>query len=425
MYSLYKNLTRVLAPVLQVHLNRRVRRGKEDKTRLAERRGKSQIKRPQGFVLWCHAASVGEAKSLLAFISRIRKAYPKVNILVTTGTVTSARVMAKELPKGVIHQFAPLDVIGWVRRFLNHWQPDLVVWLESELWPNVLKELEKSNVPRILLNGRMSEKSFEKWKYAPALVRDMVQGFSLIFTQTAEDERRFIRLGADKLKRIENLKYANLPLEADEKQLKVLEEKLRKRNVWVAASTHPGEEEMVAATHAELSQEIPNLLTVIIPRHPERGDEIVETLSGKGLILHQRSQKQTIQRETDLYIADTLGELGLFYRLSEIVFLGGSLTPIGGHNILEPAQLLCAVIVGPHMDNQKKLYQDFKKAGAILSVKDGAQLTRTVADLFVLGAQRKTIIRSGSRQAKAHLDLLDIILEGCEPFLPTPKKEAP
>lgn len=422
MHRFYRFLTIVLEPLVKLHLKRRVRRHKEDPARLDERMGIPSRDRPPGYLVWCHAASVGEARSLLALITRLTEKRTDLKVLVTTGTRTSAELMARELPANCIHQYVPVDCYRWVQRFYEHWHPNLVLWLESELWPNLILSAPDQSLSRtaskILVNARISDQSFKKWGLARGLVGTMLKSFDMIFAQSESDEKKFLKLGAFNTKRIENLKYANPPLDADERQLKILQEKTRTRPVWIAASTHPGEEEIVARAHQRLAASFPHLLTIIIPRHPERGFEITAALREMTLNVRTRSFGETVRHNTDIYVADTLGELGLFFRVSEIVFVGGSLVPIGGHNLLEPAQLISAILTGPYMHNFSKLYDDFKAANAVVTVENEIQLADHVANLLSYATKRKKLARAATQQASKHLTVLDDIVTAVERFLP-------
>jgi len=416
-YILYKYFTILFQPFIRLHLQLRIKKGKEDPDRLSERMGVPSVGRPDGFLVWCHAASVGESQSMLSMINRLLQEDKHLKILVTTGTLTSAKMMADQLPKGCIHQFAPVDCHFWVTKFLNHWKPDLAIWLESELWPNMLLQAHKKGVRKVLLNARMSDKSFDRWMTFGGLVRQVLQAFDTVFAQTSDDERKFIQLGAYNTRKIENLKYANPPLKANSSQQKVMQEKLRRRPVWVAASTHAGEEKIIGLAHKRLMKEFPSLVTIIVPRHPSRGDGIRQDLEMMGLPVHQRSQKDTIRKDTQIYLADTLGELGLFYRLSEVVFVGGSLVPIGGHNLIEPAQLLSSIIVGPYMDNFSKMYREFRQGEALITARDEYDLAESISKLLSFPSVRKAMAKAASKQANKHLHVLDDVMRILKPLL--------
>jgi 3-deoxy-D-manno-octulosonic-acid transferase len=357
--SLYRFLTNLGAPAIVFYLRRRLAKGREDPSRLTERLGVAGLHRPDGRLIWCHAASVGEAMSLLTLIDRLRELDSKTLILVTTGTVTSARLLAGRLPPWALHQYVPVDRLAYVKKFLDHWRPDLALWIESELWPNMLSELRHRLIPTALINGRMSEKSFRNWYRVRSWAEDILATFSVCLTQTEDAKSRFIALGAKSVHCVGNLKYAAKSLPVDERVLENLRHMLAGRAVWLMASTHRGEETLALTIHKKLKDKWPSLLTIIAPRHAVRGNEVAADIQQQGLIMSRRSQDQAITPQTDIYLADTMGELGLLYRLSPLCALGGSFTPVGGHNPIEPAQLSCAIIFGPHMFNFSAIAQEF------------------------------------------------------------------
>ncbi|MBV9522983.1 MAG: DUF374 domain-containing protein, partial [Alphaproteobacteria bacterium] len=345
--AFYRTVTALLGPLFPWYLRARRARGKEDPTRFAERLGRADRSRPAGPLLWLHAASVGEAASLLALIDRLGRERPALTLLVTTGTLTSARLLAKRLPARAIHQFVPVDRPKYIRRFLDHWRPDAAIWVESELWPNLVATTQRRGIPTILLNARMSQRSFLRWQRWPGLIATLLGGFSLCLAQDEKQKERLRILGAGAADTVGDLKSAAAPLPVDETELARLRAQIGERPFWLAANTHPGEEAAAAEVHRRLAPEWPSLLTMIVPRHPARAEEIAALLRARGLVFARRSRGDAITRATAVYLGDTLGEMGLFYRVAETVFLGGSLTPVGGHNPFEPALLGCAILHGP------------------------------------------------------------------------------
>ncbi|MHA1568070.1 MAG: 3-deoxy-D-manno-octulosonic acid transferase, partial [Alphaproteobacteria bacterium] len=323
---LYRCAAEAAAPLIAVLLKRRRAAGKEDATRFEERRGIASLPRPNGPLVWIHAASVGEAVSMLSIAERLPP-----HLLVTTGTVTSARLLAQRLPDGALHQYVPVDRIAWVRRFLDHWRPDLALWMESELWPNLVGETRRRGVPMVLLNARMSERSYRRWRWAPGLARDLLAGFALCLAQSETAAARLAALGAVNVKTAGNLKFAAAALPADETELARLGPAFADRPRWLAVSTHPGEEVLAGTVHRALAARRPALLTVIVPRHPSRGPEVANALRAQGHAVALRSAGETVMPATAIYVADGMGELGLFFRLVDTVFVGGSLVPHGGH----------------------------------------------------------------------------------------------
>lgn len=377
---LYRAATCLALPPIEWYLRRRLRAGKEVPGRLDERRGIASTARPEGSLVWVHAASVGEAQSALALV-RILVDEGR-HALVTTGTVTSAALLAERLPPGALHQFVPVDRPAWVRRFLDHWRPDLALWIESELWPNLLTETAARGIPAALVNGRMSARSFARWRLLPGLARTLLGSFGLCLAQTEAQATRFRQLGARGVGYVGNLKFSAAPLPVEDGVLRGLRARLGTRPRWLAASTHPGEETLAAAVHAILRRKHPGLLTMIVPRHPHRGAAIAAELAARGMAVARRSAGEAPAAGTDVYLADTLGELGLFYRLAGVAFVGGSTAAHGGHNPLEPAQLDCAVLHGPDMANFETVAAELQAAGAARRIDGDAALADAVTALL-------------------------------------------
>jgi len=377
----YRMVTSVIAPLLPLWLYWRKLNGKEDRTRIRERFGFASLPRPAGTLVWLHAASVGEANSVLILIQKIREQFPALKLLLTTGTVTSARLMQTRLPREVIHQYVPIDTPKAVDRFIWHWRPDIALWVESEFWPNLVMAADDSQCFMGVINGRMSERSFHGWQKKAAMIKSMLRCFDIFFAQSEDDGKRLQTLGARDVMCVGNLKYDASLLPCDEGELTALTQAIGSRPLWVAASTHPGEETQIADVHALLCAMRPNLLTVIVPRHPERGADIASELQKKFRV-SLRSRKEAITATTQLYIADTLGELGLFYRLCEIVFMGGSLAKHGGQNPLEPARLSCAILTGPHTHNFAEIYKEMEKTGGCLRIESADNLAAQLDGLF-------------------------------------------
>ncbi|HKS85555.1 MAG TPA: 3-deoxy-D-manno-octulosonic acid transferase, partial [Pseudolabrys sp.] len=339
---LYRLLSRAAGPLTPILLARRVRRGKENRQRLAERRGESRILRPDGPLVWLHGASVGELASVLPLIERIRSR--GIAMLVTTGTVTSGDLAEQRLSRGVVHQFVPLDVPRFVGRFLDHWRPDLALFVESDLWPNTIVETSARGIPMVLVNGRLSEDSFRRWRRLPRSIAHLLLQLDLCLSGTAADAKRFSELGAAQVATTGNLKLDVPAPPADRAALDALRSAVGDRPVIAAASTHAGEEEVMVAAHVRLRSTFPGLLTLIAPRHPERGPAVVGATTAAGLSAALRSQGELPKRSTDIYVADTVGELGLIYRVAPAVFMGGSLVKHGGQNPIEAAKLRTAVL---------------------------------------------------------------------------------
>ncbi|WP_404381003.1 3-deoxy-D-manno-octulosonic acid transferase [Caenispirillum salinarum] len=414
---LYRGVTTLGGPLIDVYLSRRMARGKEDQVRFPERRGRASQPRPAGGLVWIHAASVGESLSLLPLVHTLRESRPGLTVLVTTGTVTSAKLMTERLPDGALHQYFPVDRLPFVRRFLNHWKPDLVLWAESEFWPNMIMELRRRAVPMVLVNGRVSDKSFRNWQRFQGVIRQLLGTFTLCLGQTEDDTRRLRNLGAPDCECLGNLKFAAQALPADEDALTRLQDTIGNRPVWLAASTHAGEELIAGQMHHSLADKHPGLLTIIVPRHAHRGDEVRAELEAEGLTIAQRSRGEMPDASVEVYIADTMGELGLFYRLAPVVFIGKSLAGQGGQNPLEAARLSCAVVLGPNMDNFAEMTRRMVQGGAAKQVGSEGELRLMLDRLLSDGAERATLGTRGHEFATQETVVLERILDRLAPLL--------
>ena len=387
------------APALRLLLRVRLARGKEVRGRLAERRGVDATPRPGGRLVWLHAASVGETMSILPVLPELAEGAR--TILVTTGTVTSATLLGQRLDPGltgrVVHRFAPLDVPRWAARFLDHWRPDVAGFVESELWPNLLAACRARGIPTMLINARLSDRSLARWRHVPGLARLMLGGFARVQPRSATDAERLRALGCCRMSKPGDLKLAAPPLPADEAEVRRLRQMLAGRPVWLAASTHPGEDDLVLAAHRGLAEAHPGLLTIIAPRHPERGTAI--PAGG------YRSRGEDPPAE-GVWVADTLGELGLLYRLVGVAFIGRSLVPPGGgQNPLEPARLGCAIAVGPHTGNFTDHVAMLRAAGGLAVVLDATELARWVDGLLREPERRQAMGEAAAAALQRHGDL--------------------
>jgi 3-deoxy-D-manno-octulosonic-acid transferase len=416
--ALYRGATSLAAPAIQLLLARRRSRGKEDPARIGERVGKPGLPRPEGLLVWMHAASIGEAFSVLRLIERLRADRPELHVLVTTGTVTSALLMVQRLPQGAVHQFVPVDRLAWVRRFLDHWHPDLALWIESEFWPNLLNETAARGIPMMLVNARMSPRSFARWLRFKPVFEPLIRNFAICLAQDEDEANRLRALGAQNVKVAGNLKHAASPLPFDEAQFAALSAAMTRRPRWIAASTHDGEEAAAGNAHRVMRPRNPGLLTIIVPRHPERAEMIAAMLRSSGLNVARRSLREPITARTDIYLADTLGELGLFYRLAPIAFVGGSLVPRGGQNLLEPARLGCAVLAGPHLENFPAITEEMTAAGALRRVESADALGLVVGHLLTNEAARRELSEAAIELAATKDDVLERVVTEIDSLLP-------
>lgn len=415
--ALYKSLMRLSTPVLELYLARRQRQGKEDPLRAGERRGRPRRARGTAPLVWFHGASVGESLSLLALVERVLQQYPAIEVMMTTGTVTSASLMQARLPQGAFHQYMPVDHPRWTESFLEHWRPDLVIWSESEFWPNMLAGIKKRHIPAVLLNARMSESSFRRWRRAGGAARTVLETFALCLGQNAAEAERLRILGAGAVQVSANLKYAAAPLPHDPQALAVLRDTIGTRPLLLWASTHPGEEEMAARVHLRLKPAFPALLTVIVPRHPARGGQIAEILRMAGLRVAQRSGGALPAADDDVYLADTLGELGLFFRLARLVVMGGSFAAIGGHNPIEPAQLGCVIFYGPQMYNFLTIREDFSARQAALPVCDEEDLVQKLSEALHHPEDLAPVAAAALALTEEKAPVLETLMQELSPWL--------
>ncbi len=365
-------------------LKERLAEGKEDGARLDERRGIASRHRPEGALIWFHAASVGESLALLELLRRLLEERDDLHILVTTGTVTSAAVMAERLPDRAFHQYVPVDARAFVRRFLEHWKPDLAIWTESELWPSLISETHDQGIPMLIVNARMSKASHDKWRFLRGMARSLLERFEFALVQDDLTEIYLRRLGMSpsKMEVTGTLKEGAAALPVDDADLTQMRSDLAGRPVWLAASTHPGEEKKVLEAHRIAIRANPRLLLVLVPRHPNRGDELAEAMQADGWVFNRRAAGETPDPEAQVFLADTMGELGLWYRLAPISFVGGSWEPIGGHNPFEPASLGSAILHGPYVTNFVDIYQRLTEARAARLVSAPDSLAEAVNELL-------------------------------------------
>lgn len=417
LFPLYRAATIAAGPAVRAYLSLRRHRGKEDPARFGERLGRPGADRPDGPLLWLHGASVGEAVSMLPLIERLRAVHPGLNILITTGTVTSARLIADRLPEGCRHQYVPVDRPAYVRRFLDHWRPGLALWLESEFWPNLIVETADRKVPMVLVNGRVSPNSLGGWRRTPDFIRFLLSRFDQCLAQTRDDGERLASLGARRVSSPGNLKFAAPPLPAEPQAVAEIEKAFADRTRWLAASTHPGEESIAGRIHLAVEPGFPGLLTVVVPRHPERGPEVAASLARLGLQVARRGAGEPVTPQVQAYVADTMGEMGVFYRTAEVVFIGKSLESLGGQNPLEPARLDCAIVFGPHMTNFAEIAARLAAAGGAVTVADETELAAAVTRLLGEPGARRDLAAAARRVAEGEAAVLDAIAEALAPYL--------
>lgn len=415
---IYNTLIRILYPlVIKRYIKKRQLNGKEDVKRFNERIGRPAMKRPEGKLIWLHGASVGESVSMLPLINKLLEQYADAHVMVTTGTVTSADVMGKRLPERAFHQYVPIDNPAFVTRFIRHWQPDLVLWFESDLWPALLSGIKRRNIPLVLVNGRISNKSFKRWQQFDFISKELLGCFTFCLGQTEEDAYRLRVLGAKESACLGNLKYAGINPPVDKDKMNEIKAQISNRPLWCVSSTHSDEELKIGKFLKRINEKIPGLMTLMAPRHPNRGEEIQQQLNELGLKTALRSKGEKISKDTDVYIADTIGEMGIWFEMSPIIFIGGSLVPHGGQNFIEPSRFRDAVIVGPHMHNFTDAMNRAKKADAIIQVNDVIELEETLLQLLqnkeLLEAKRSLAYNWAYGEAK----VLDGIVEKVKGYI--------
>ena len=410
----------LLVPLLPLHFRRRIRLGKEIAARIGERRG-GGVDRPPGRLVWLHAASVGETLSALPVLEALLARDASLRVLFTTGTVTSAELLARRMPAGlgrrVTHRFLPLDVPGWVAGFLDGWRPDAAAFVESELWPNLLAACRARGLPMLLVNARMSPRSCARWRRAPSLAAEALGSFRLILARSEGDRGRLVALGAGAAACWGDLKAAAPPLPADPAALDRLRDLLGDRPVFLAASTQPGEEALAIAAHGRLAAGFPRLLTVLVPRHPERGAAVAAEAAG--FAVARRTAGGAPAPPVSIYVADTLGELGLFYRVARVALIGGSLVPHGGQNPLEAARLGCPILLGPHTFNFEEAVARLLAAGGARRVAaDPGALAEAVAAVLSDAGHAQRLAEAAAQVADGHAGLPGRVAEALLDLLP-------
>ena len=416
--GIYNTLIRVLYPVvIRSYIQKRIEIGKEDVKRFNERIGRPIKERPEGKLIWFHGASVGESVSMLPLINKLLENSPDTYVMVTTGTTTSADIMGKRLPERAFHQYIPIDNPAFAKRFVKYWQPDLVLWFESDFWPAMLSTIKKKNIPLVLVNGRISNKSFKRWQQFDFISKELLSCFTFCLGQSEEDAYRLRVLGAKDSMCLGNLKFAGLPIPVDEEKKKEITKQIGKRRIFCISSTHENEEQMLGKHFKRLFERHPDSFVLIVPRHPQRGEAVKQQIQELGYNVSLRSANEKITPKTQVYIADTIGELGIWYSISPVVFIGGSLIPHGGQNFMEPSRLKDAVIVGPYMHNFTEAMQRAQKANGIIQVNDAEEVMDMVIQLFdnkdLLEAKQSLAYNWANGEAK----VLDGIAEKVKGYL--------
>lgn len=402
-------------PLVGGYVALRASRGKEDRLRRRERYGFASRQRPDGPLIWIHAASVGETGSVIPLIDRILGV--GIDIVLTTGTVTSAQIVQDRLGDRVIHQYVPLDLKPAINRFLEHWQPDLAIIAESEIWPTTILALGQRRIPQVLVNGRLSDRSFASWRKRPHLAEALFENLAHVVAQSEIDGDRFRALGARPVTVSGNLKLDTDPPSADPRAYQLLARQIGQRSTWAAVSTHDGEEQIVADVHRLLRNRHRDILSIVVPRHPQRAEAIIGQLQEKGLKVARQSLEEPVGRDIDVLLGDTIGDMGLYLRLTEIAFVGRSMTSEGGQNPIEPAMLETAVLSGENVQNFRETYQRLIESGGARLVKDSNMLAGAVSFLLKNEAARHKMMAAASATVEEMRGALDKTLRSLDPFI--------
>lgn len=414
--SIWIGLTRLASPAGRLIVAMRRRRGKEDPVRSSERLGYPSADRPEGRLIWIHAVSVGEAMAAMPLADRLIAAGS--NVLVTTVTTTSAALIGHRVRQGLIHQYAPLDLAGPIDRFLKHWRPTLAILVESEVWPVTIGRLAANGTPLVVANARLSPRSFRGWQRAMVAARAVFSRMSLVLAQTPDDGERFARLGSPGVESVGNIKFDAAVPDITVGDLDALKAGIGGRPVILAASTHPGEDEVILTAFGKLRERQPDALLVIVPRHPVRAPDICQLSTAAGFVTRQRSTGELPDVDTDVYVADTLGELGAFIHLSTVVVMAGTfIDGIGGHNLIEPARLGAAVVSGPHFHNWIDIYGAFADAGGLAIVRSADELADVTLGLIADPARRAAQAAAGEKVAMAAAGAVGRTIEAITPLI--------
>jgi 3-deoxy-D-manno-octulosonic-acid transferase len=417
---IYRILSVLLFPVLELYLFWRVFKKKEDKKRLKERFGHPTQIRPEGELVWVHAVSVGETNSALTLIEELLEFAPDISVLLTTTTLTSAAIIEEKRGAFVgrlIHQFLPIDSLYCAQDFLDAWSPRTAIFIESEIWPNLVVEARRRGILSFLVNARMSEKSTKRWRLARKIGFDIFDQFAAIFAQSADDKKRFQSLTNQEVLLYGNLKMQAQALPFDAQNLQILRNQIGRRKIFLAASTHETEELAAIEAHKILREKFPDLLTIIVPRHPNRADEISKNFEELKLNFARRSKKQNIGAATEIYLADSLGELGIFYRLAYAAFIGGSLVEVGGHNPFEAINVECAVVTGPHVFNFQETYDNLLQKNGCIVVSSPKELAQKIGDLLENEEAREALCLNAAEVTKNEENIAKKIVKKIDDLL--------
>ena len=388
MYFWYRFFTYLFYPFAPIYLYFRKVRKKEDSISYKEKLATIEIAREEGFLIWFHVASVGEAMSILPLIESCMEEKKINKILLTSITLSSGKILKKRFNQNVkvIHQFLPLDISVWTNKFLEHWKPNLSIFIDSEIWPNLIFNIKERNIPLLLVNGRITKKTFLRWKFMKNFAKRIFEKFDLCIVANKETEKYLKTLGAQNIKYYGNIKFAKTKINSNNKLDTKILNKLKNKKVWCAASTHPSEEIFCAETHLKIKKSFDNILTIIIPRHIDRINTINKELSKLNLKIILFSNLDQMGIDTDILLVDTYGEALKFFNISKCVFLGKSLIKNllkdSGQNPIEPSRLGCKIFHGPNVSNFAEIYEYLKSLGIANEVHTTEELSQSLVEEF-------------------------------------------
>ena len=399
MYFWYRFFTYLFYPFAPIYLYFRKIRKKEDSISYKEKLATIEIAREEGFLIWFHVASVGEAMSILPLIESCMEEKKINKILLTSITLSSGKILKKRFNQNakVIHQFLPLDISVWTSKFLEHWKPNLSIFIDSEIWPNLISQISEKKIPLLLINARITKKSFKRWKLIISFAKKIFEKFDLCIVSNKESENFLKILGAKNIKNYGNLKFSNIKNDLNKKLDSDFFNKIKNRKIWCAASTHPTEEILCARSHLKIKESYNNILTIIIPRHIDRIEKIRKELSNLNLKIVLYSKLDQIDINTDILLIDTYGEASIFYNISKYVFVGKStiksLIMDSGQNPIEPARLGCKIFHGPNVSNFVEIYEYLRTLGVTKQVNNSNELSISLIEEFEENKGEKSNIK--------------------------------
>ena len=410
-YRLLINIVIVLSPIIILV---RLIKKKEDLIRFKEKFCYFSKKRGPGKIVWFHGASVGELLSIIPLVKKLEEHKDINKILITSTTLSSANVFSRFKFKKTNHQFFPIDSNFLTKKFLDYWQPSIAIFIDSEIWPNMLNNLKKKSIKHILLNARITKRSFKRWRLISFYSRKLFSNFDAVYPQNLETKKYLNKLGAQNIIEIGNLKFSENESKLNLESQSKIQRLIKRKELWCASSTHDFEEIICAEAHKNLKHKYNNLLTIIIPRHIHRVKDITLSIEKIGLNVHHHSSNKKMKKNTDIYLVDTFGETKNFFKISKIVFLGGSIIKHGGQNPLEAARFGCKILHGKHTKNFHDIYKLLKKNKQSIQVNSYKQISNSIEKIFKNKSYSKTFVKQIAKMgnevlSKAKKEIIDLI----------------